>query len=278
MNKNILSELQDKARWLRKSVLTTAEKTGGRGAHLGGTMSCIEILISLYYSGFLNIPRNFNDEKKWEKRDRVIIGKGHAHIALYHIWNDLGFLDNKKLKSYGENGSKLGAQLDRNLKISEYNTGSLGHAIGIATGICLSSRYDKQDYNAYALIGDGECESGSIWESIINAEKEKINNLVVIVDMNRLSEFQIMKDESDQILKQKFISFGWDAEIINGHDFDQLFLSLKNSKKNKKPKAIIANTIKGKGVSFMENNVDWHHKAPSPSEFKIALNEYNDQK
>lgn len=278
MNKNILSELKDKARWLRKSVLTTAEKTGGRGAHLGGTMSCIEILISIYYSGFLNIPRDFNNEKKWEKRDRIIIGKGHAHIALYHIWNDLGFLDNKKLKTYGENGSKLGAQLDRNLKISEYNTGSLGHAIGIATGICLSSRYDKQNYNAYALIGDGECESGSIWESIINAEKEKINNLVVIVDMNRLSEFQIMKDESDQILKQKFISFGWDAEIINGHDFDQLFLSLKNSKKNKKPKAIIANTIKGKGVSFMENNVDWHHKAPSPSEFKIALDEYNVKK
>ncbi len=276
MNKKKLQELKDKAFWLRKSVLTTAEKTGGRGAHLGGTLSCIEILISLYYSGFLNIPKDTNNKKKWEKRDRIIIGKGHAHIALYHIWNDLGYLTDNKLKTYGDNGSKLGAQLDRNLKISEYNTGSLGHAIGIAAGICLSSRYDRENYNAYAIIGDGECESGSIWESVISAEKESINNLIAIIDMNRLSEFQIMSDYSDKILEKKFLSFGWDAKIIDGHNFTQIFKSLKNSKKNKKPLAIIANTIKGKGVSFMENNVDWHHKGPSPAEFKKALSEYND--
>ena len=274
MNKNKLKKLNSKARWLRKSVLLTAEKTGGRGAHLGGTMSCIEILIALYYSGFLNIPKSTH--KNWENRDRIIIGKGHAHIALYHIWNDLGFLSNNKLNTYGSNGSKLGAQLDRNLKISEYNTGSLGHAIGVAAGICLSSRFDKKKYKAYALIGDGECESGSIWESVINVDKENLKNLITIVDMNRLSEFQIMKDDSDDILKEKFISFGWDAEIIDGHNFEQLFKSLNNCQKNKKPKVIIANTIKGKGVSFMENNVDWHHKAPSPLEFKKALSEYHD--
>jgi transketolase len=272
MNKKDLKFFKDKAFNLRKSVLITAKKTKGKGAHLGGTMSCIEILIALYYSKFIFLPKLNN--RYWDLRDRIIIGKGHAHIALYHIWEDLGFLSKNLLKTYGHDGSKLGAQLDRGLKISEYNTGSLGHAIGIASGICISARYDKAKYKAFALVGDGECESGSIWESVINAEKENLKNLTVIVDMNRLSEFQVMKDKSDIILKNKFLSFGWDAIIIDGHNFSELFKELSKCNSNKKPKVIIANTIKGKGVSFMENKLEWHHKAPTQDQFDIAIKDY----
>ncbi len=272
MRRSVLDFFIKKAWLLRKNILKTAYKTGGKAAHLGGTMSCVEILISIYYSGYVFVPPY--SSPKWKKRDRVIIGKGHAHIALYHIWNDLGFLSKKALNSYGKNGSILGTQLDRNIKISEYNTGSLGHAIGIANGICIASAYKKLKYGSVVLIGDGECESGSIWESVLNASKEKLNNLIAIVDVNRFSESQTSSIDADKILRNKFNSFGWDSCIINGHNFVEIFSSLKNFKKQKKPMAIIANTIKGKGVSFMENNIEWHHKAPNEEQFKIALSEY----
>lgn len=270
-----LNYFKNKAWSLRKRVLKTAHKTGGKAAHLGGTMSCVEILIALYYSGYLFLPSI--KSKSWKFRDRIIIGKGHAHIALYEIWNDLGYLSDQTLNSYGQNGSKLGTQLDRNLTISEYNTGSLGHAVGIANGICLASKFDKKKFGAIALIGDGECESGSIWESVLNASKERLNNLLVIVDVNRLSESQVSSKNSDKILRDKFKSFGWNSSIINGHKFSDIFFCLKKFKKLKKPFAIIANTIKGKGVSYMENNVEWHHKAPNEEQFKIALNEYDEK-
>ncbi len=276
MKKNNSYDYYKKKSWfLRKKILKTAYKTGGKAAHLGGTMSCVEILISLYYSGYLFLP-SYNS-KKWKFRDRIIIGKGHAHIALYEIWNELGFLSDRKLNSYGENGSKLGTQLDRNIPISEYNTGSLGHAVGIANGICLASKLDKKKFGAVALIGDGECESGSIWESVLNASKEKLNNLLVIVDVNRFSESQVSSKNADKIIRDKFKSFGWSSSIIDGHRFSDIFSCLKKYKKLKKPFVIIANTIKGKGVSYMENNVEWHHKAPNKEQFKIALNEYDEK-
>lgn len=262
---------EKKSIWLRKSILMSAKQSGGRGAHLGGTMSCVDILCYLYFGKVLR----FNSKKpKWHKRDRMLIGKGHAHLALYHIWSDLGFFSKKKLTEYGKNGTTLGVQLDIFTPGSEYNTGSLGHVIGIGTGIGIKSKIDKEKFKIYCLVGDGECESGSIWESVLSASRLKIKNLVVIVDMNRLSEFQILGAKSDLELKKKFNSYKWNTEIINGHSFNDMERVFKKKYKNEYPTVIIANTIKGKGVSFMENNVEWHHKAPKPEQFQAALSEY----
>ena len=266
-----IAKLEKKARLIRKSILLTAKRTGGRGSHLGGTMSCVDILVALYYGDFLNIRPH---EPMWNNRDRVLIGKGHAHLALYHIWSDIGYFNKEKISEYGVNGGSLGVQLDNRIPGSEYNTGSLGHVIGIGTGICLSSKIDRNNFRVITLIGDGECESGSIWESVAFAAEQKINNLITIIDVNRLSELKQSSDDSDKILSKKFESFGWDSIIVNGHSFMDLNRAFDNFGQSSKPLAIIANTIKGKGVSFMENNVEWHHKAPKPEQFEIALKEY----
>ncbi len=257
---------------IRKNILKLARQSGGKGAHLGGTMSCVEILAFLYYCNILKFNRK---NTLWNNRDRFLIGKGHAHLALYSIWTDLGFFQKSLLKTYGKNGTSLGVQLDTNIPGSEYNTGSLGHVIGIANGISVSSKLDKKKINIYCLIGDGECESGSIWESVLNTTKMKLNNIVVIVDVNRLSEMQDLGRYNSKILKKKFQSYDWQVFECNGHSFKDLkktFLKIHNCKN--KPKVIIANTIKGKGVSFMENNIEWHHKAPDDYEFRQALKEY----
>ena len=172
--------------------------------------------------------------------------------------------------------ARFRALVTTNIPGSEYNTGSLGHVIGIGSGICISAKIDNKKYKVFTLIGDGECESGSIWEAIKFASDEKLNNLITIVDMNRLSEMQIMKDDHDLDLKNKFESFGWTGLIVDGHSFEELIsnLTLLINNNSNKPKFLIANTIKGKGVSFMENKVEWHHQAPKPEQFEIALKEY----
>ncbi len=234
-------------------------------------MSCVEILVALYYGEVLNIRPN---EPNWKNRDRFLIGKGHAHLALYHIWSDIGYFNKEKINEYGINGGTLGVQLDNRIPGSEYNTGSLGHVVGIGAGMCLSSKIDENNFSVVTLIGDGECESGSIWESVAFVAEQKIKNIITIIDMNRLSEFKIKGDNSDIDLQNKFLSYGWESIIVDGHSFAELISGLDNIHKLSKPLSIIANTIKGKGVSFMENNVEWHHKAPTPEQFEIALKEY----
>lgn len=253
---------------LRKGILKLAQMTGGAGAHMGGTLSCVEILTYLYLVYKINL-----NKKKWNSRDRVLV-KGHAHLALYQLWAELGLIKKKELISYGKNGSRIHILPDINIPGSEYNSGSLGQVVGIGLGMAINSKIDKKKYNVFCLVGDGECDSGSMWESVSLAGRLKIKNLIVIVDLNRLSEFQIFEDNVHKEIEKKFKSFGWNTKIINGHSFYELKSAFNLVKKTKRPLAIIANTIKGKGVSFMENNVHWHHKAPSAKEFEIALKEY----
>ncbi len=255
---------------LRKGILELAKMTGGAGAHLGGTLSCVEILTYLYLVHKINL-----DKKKWNSRDRVLV-KGHAHLALYQLWAELGLIKKKELFSYGKNGSRIHILPDINIPGSEYNSGSLGQVVGIGLGMAINSRIDKERYNVFCLVGDGECDSGSMWESVSLAGRLKMKNLIVIVDLNRLSEFQIFEDNIHKEIDKKFKSFGWNTKIINGHSFSELKSAFNLIKKTKRPLSIIANTIKGKGVSFMENNVNWHHKAPSQKEFEIALKEYEE--
>ncbi len=275
MKKINVKELKNFSYELRKSILLSAKKSGGRGAHLGGTMSCVEILVYLYFS---KIMKYFKNKPNHPLRDRFFIGKGHAHLALYHIWSKIGFLNKKKVDTYTKNGTKLSVQLDHFIPGSEYNTGSLGHVIGVGIGAALKAKIDKDKFKVFCLIGDGECESGSIWESVLSASRLKIDNLVVIVDMNKMSEMQTLDSKSDIELKNKFKSYKWNSVITNGHDFHSLNKALTKKFKNNYPTVIIANTIKGKGVSFMENKVEWHHQAPSQHQFDLALKEYNYEK
>ncbi len=267
-NKDI-DNLKNKAAYVRIRALEDAVRAGK--GHLGGSFSCVELLVSLYYGKFINIDaQNYTDPK----RDFFIMGKGHACLALYPILYDLGFISKKRYLEYGKNGSSLGGQLDITIPGVEYNTGSLGHALGICAGISKASKINNLNNRAIALLGDAECDEGSIWEAIMFAAEHKLNNLICIIDRNRLSVTQ--KIESEVLFgdfEKKMNLFDWDCYLIDGHKFSDIFQALNSAKQAKRPVMILANTIKGKGISFMENDIKWHHSIPSEKEIKIARKE-----
>lgn len=246
----------------RLNVLDLVYKT--KKGHLGGTFSCLDILTVLYYS-FLDI-NSANFELK--NRNRLIVGKGHACLGIYNILIDLNILNENILDEYGEDGSYLGAQLEIKIPGVETNTGSLGHAVGISAGIALAAKLDSMNLKTVALIGDGECDEGSIWESAMFAGEMKLNNLIVIVDRNWQSVTEL-KNKQNVItsLEDKFQSCGWDVTTIDGHNYQEI---LKSLNLKSKPLAIIADTIKGKGVDFMESGVKWHSSVPNESEYLEA--------
>ncbi|HAI39579.1 MAG TPA: transketolase [Maribacter sp.] len=255
--------LQKKSAEMRLKVLEMIKKA--RLRHFGGIYSCMDLLVALYYG-----PSAFRyrvNDPDWNDRDRLIVGKGHACLGIYAILADVGIISKSELSTYGVDGSIYGGQLDFNIPGVETNTGSLGHAIGIATGLAMAKSYPHM----YALVGDGECEEGSIWESVMFAAQKEVNNLTVIVDRNRLSVTDFIENDN---LEEKFIACGWDVDTINGHNFDQICDSLEHRYiKQSKPRAIIADTIKGKGVSFMESGIKWHHSVPTDEEFNLAEEE-----
>lgn len=264
-----ISYLRKKAQNVRLQVLDTISKS--LKGHIGGTFSCIDILAALYYGKILNFKPDYT---RWEERDRFIIGKGHACLALYHIWIDLGFFDASKIGDYGKNNSTLGGQLHISTPGVEYNTGSLGHAVGVGAGMALAAKMDGKKYKIVFLIGDGECAEGSIWESIMFAAKHKLNNLIGIVDRNRLSVTDVIEeDDGSGRLDDKFRACGWKVVNINGHIFPEILSAFDNLNQLQQPLIIIADTVKGKGVSFMENGAKWHHDIPSKEEFELARRE-----
>ncbi|MCR4324876.1 MAG: transketolase [Candidatus Curtissbacteria bacterium] len=262
------ADLKDKSRWVRLEVLNAAAKSGK--AHLGGTYSCVELLVALYYGKILRYKTN---NLNWENRDRFILSKGHACTALYAIFLDLGIISKEMYSSYGENGG-LGGQLETWINGVDFNTGSIGHSVGVAAGIALAAKKNGENYRAYTIIGDSEPFEGSIWESVIFASDYKLNNLVVIIDRNRLMVTDVIDDEGlYKNFKEKMMSFGWNIFEINGHDFGEILGTFGKIELSKKPVVVIANTIKGKGVSFMENNLRWHNAALSEEELRAARKE-----
>jgi transketolase len=240
--------------------------------HLGGTYSCVDILVSLFYSAM-----SFQSKDPlWEDRDRFLLSKGHACLALYPILVDLGFIDKNTIDSYGLNGG-LGGQLDISLSGVEWNTGSLGHTLGIASGISLGARFDEKNYHIFTVVGDGEFAEGSVWEALIYIGQNKLNNITCIIDRNRLSVTEVLDDDSFfKNLSPVVSSFGWQYFEIDGHDFSQLNETFSRCKLSSLPTLVVANTIKGKGVSFMENTIKWHHSIPSINELEIARRELNE--
>ena len=240
--------------------------------HLGGALSVVEILVSLYYSGIINIsPKNFN----CLNRDRIIFSKGHACLSLYAVLADKGFFPKTELEKYGKNGTFLGGHPDHLIPGVEVSSGSLGHGLGISAGMALAARLNNQKYLTYVILGDGECNEGSIWEGATFAAAQNLNNLIAIIDNNQVAATtKTQKFVGPYILENKWKSFGWDTISINGNNLTEVINALEESKKrNMNPIAIIANTIKSKGVSFMEGDPKWHHGVLNDLQYKQAINE-----
>lgn len=265
-----IKELKAKAAWVRGKVLEMIV-SAGRG-HIGGAFSCADILVALYYSRALRLRPSI---PQWEDRDRFILSKGHSAAALYAILADLGFFPLSQLNKYQQEGL-LAGHPHRKIPGIEADTGSLGHGLGIGAGLALSAKMDKKDFLAVVLLGDGECCEGSVWEAAMFAAHHRLGNLTAIIDRNGLCSTDFLKDclKVDP-LEDKWRGFGWDVGVVDGHSFEGLlsvFLNL-HSRVSVKPLAIIADTIKGKGVSFMEGNPEWHHSVPKGEQAEIAEEE-----
>jgi transketolase len=257
--------LEKKSTALRIAVLEmiAAAKKG----HIGGAYSCIDILTALYYGEILRFDRSC---PSWPLRDRFILSKGHSGTALFAVLADLGFFDAAELTQYCCNGGKLGGHPDRNIPGIEADTGSLGHGLGIGAGMALAAKMDKADWRVFVLVGDGECNEGSVWEALVFASRHQLSNLILIIDRNH----QCVLDFTEECapldpLADRLAAFNWEVEEIDGHSFKEL-LSVLKRERSTRPLAIIANTIKGKGVSFMEKVLKWHHSVPNAEEAAIA--------
>lgn len=238
-----------------------------KAAHLASSLSCIDIL-TILYEKILKI----NPKKRDYKRDRFILSKGHAAAALYATLAHKGFFNKKKLYSYGSKDSLLEEHPNPKLNGIEAPTGSLGHGLPVGCGMALSAKILKLNFRTFVLLGDGECNEGTVWEAILFASSKKLNNLIAIVDFNGWQGIGRTKSILNlSPFSEKWKSFGWNVKKINGHNHKQLYNCLK--KRYSKPTVIIAKTIKGKGVSFMEDDNNWHYRIPNINEVNKAKKE-----
>ena len=246
-----------------------------KSGHIGGSLSCADILAVLY-NEILNIPVNWDKDPNFKNRDRFILSKGHASPALYAVLAEKGFFEKNELMTFRKFNSRLQGHPSLCTKLPgiEVSTGSLGQGLSMGVGIALALRLNKIKSKVYVLTGDGEMQEGSIWEALMNASHQKLNNIVLIVDKNSL---QIDGKTSDvkniDPLDKKLSAFNWKVRCINGHNYNEIREALNEAKNAEVPFAIIADTVKGKGVSFMENNHKWHGKAPNDEEYKRAIEE-----
>ena len=265
-----VQELQKKAIEVRKGIINAVYY--GKSGHPGGSLSIADILTVLYFNE-LNI-----DEKnpKWEERDRLVLSKGHCSPALYSCLANRGFFDVEKLKTFRNIESNLQGHPDMN-KVPgvDMTTGSLGQGLSSANGMAIAGKMDKKDYRVYCILGDGEIEEGQVWEAAMASNKYKLDNLCVIIDNNNLQiDGTIEEVMSSYPIDEKFRSFGFEIIKIDGHDIEEILKAFEVAKNIKgKPTCIIAKTIKGKGISFMENQVSWHGKAPNEEQYNIAMKE-----
>jgi transketolase len=265
--------LKRKAAEIRMELLTMIyeAKTG----HTGGSLSNTDILTVLYYK-IMNI-----DPKKpnWDERDRYVQSKGHSVESYWAILADKGFFPKEELKTFSQFGSRLIGHPNNKVPGVEMNTGALGHGLPIAVGMALAAKLDGKSYKVYTLMGDGEQAEGSVWEGAMAASQYKLDNLVAIIDRNKL---QITGSTEDVMglepLGDKWRSFGWEVVEVDGNDVVELVEVFSNTPKVAgKPTMIVANTVKGKGVSFTENVGAWHHRVPTKEEYDLAMEELSKQ-
>jgi transketolase len=263
-------ELEKMAKQLRRDVITMIA-TAGSG-HPGGSLSAADIVTALYFKVMRHDPKN----PQWPDRDRFVLSKGHAAPILYAALAECGYFPVEELSTLRKLDSRLQGHTDRTLTPGvEMSAGSLGQGLSYGIGIALAGRLDKRDYQVYVLLGDGECEEGQVWEAAMFAPHHKVDKLTAIVDHNDLQlDGRVCDIMGIEPLADKWRAFNWHVLEINGHDIKEILQALKKAGDVKgKPTVIIAHTIKGKGVSFMEGNVDFHGKAPNPQETEQALKE-----
>lgn len=265
-----MTELGERASVMRADIVRMIAEAGS--GHPGGSLSCTDILVALYFGGVLDHdPQN----PEWEERDRFILAKGHAAPALYAVLAQEGYFPREELSTLRKLGSRLQGHPDSNqLPGVEVSTGSLGQGLSVAAGAAAGFKLDERPQTVFALLGDGECQEGQVWEAAMFAAHRKLDNLVAVVDRNGLQIDGRTADVCDPgDVAAKFAAFGWDVQEIDGHDLDALVAAFKAAKasRNGRPHAFIARTIKGKGVPFMENEAGWHGKAPNAEETAQAL-------
>ena len=262
--------LNEITRNIRKDIVTMIH--GSKSGHPGGSLSAVEILTALYFDEMNIDPQN----PKKEDRDRFVLSKGHAAPVLYATLAERGYFDKKELLSLRKVGAMLQGHPDmKGTPGVEISTGSLGQGFSVACGMAMASKLDNAPWRVYALLGDGEVQEGLIWEAAMSAAHYKLDNMVAFLDYNGLQiDGEVEKVMNIGPIVDKLKSFGWNVIEIDGHDFDQIFAALDMAKETVgKPTMIVAKTIKGKGVSFMENNAGWHGNAPSDNDLEIALSE-----
>ena len=235
------------------------------GSHIGAILSVADI-VAVLYNDVANIsPNNLKDED----RDRIILSKGHAGAAIYAALAEKGFFDRAELKTHYADGSRLSGHVShKGVPGVEFSTGSLGHGACVAAGMALNAKLDKKPYYTYAIVGDGECDEGSIWEMALFANQFKLNQFVVIVDHNKMQSLDFCENTlSLAPFAEKWKAFGWNVLDIDGHNHDELRAAFAKAKESTdKPTVIIANTVKGKGISFMEFDILWHYRFPHEGE------------
>ena len=242
-----------------------------KASHIGGALSMADILAVLYSKVLHVSPREPNDPE----RDRFLLSKGHACVSLYAVLGLCGFFPLKNLDTYGKDGSLFLSHATHHLPGIEISSGSLGHGLPIASGLALAAKREKREWRTYCMVGDGELDEGSNWEAVLFSAHHKLDNLCLIVDCNRMQGLGNTDDVLGlEPLKEKFNAFNWNAMEINGHDHTSIYFAFEMAKATKrKPSVIIANTIKGAGVSFMENDLLWHYKSPTKEQYNQAMEE-----
>ena len=243
----------------------------GGSSHVGSILSIADILAVLYGVILKVDPEN----PEWKDRDKFILSKGHAGAGVYAVLAEMGFFSKEKLKDHYKNASIFSGHVShKGVPGVEFSTGSLGHGLGVASGIAYANKLDSKSSRTFVLLSDGECDEGSNWEAILFAGHHKLTNLTAIVDYNKIQSLKSTKETLDlEPFSDKWLAFGWEVIEINGHSHKELASSLIKFKKLSKPLCIIANTVKGKGISFMENSVLWHYRSPQGKEFEMAIKE-----
>ena len=261
---------------VRENILEMAVAAGASSSHFGGALSIAEIVSTLFAYQMKIDKKN----PKWDERDRFILSKGHACLAYYAALSEIGYISKEELKTFEKNETNLLGHpvINPNLGI-DFSNGSLGMGLSIGIGLAISSKKKNKNFKVYVVMGDGECNEGSVWEAAMAGPNLKLDNLYAIIDKNNFQQTgtnkEIMNVES---LRDKWASFGWHTVELDGHSVEELCKFFDSSNNINKPKAIIANTTKGKGFTFSENNNDWHHSILTKSFYEKAVNELKKNK
>lgn len=270
IDKTKLEDFQNKAKNVRRNIVEMVYSA--KSGHPGGSLSITDVLVALYFSE-LNVDIK---NPKCENRDRLVLSKGHCSPALYSVLAEKGFIPKEDLKSFRKIDSYLQGHPDmKKIPGVDMTSGSLGQGLSVSNGMAMAGKLDNKDYRVYCILGDGEIEEGQVWEAAMSASHYKLDNLCVIVDNNNLQiDGKIEDVMNPHPIDKKFESFGFNVLTIDGHNFNEILDAFEKAKTVKgKPTAIIAKTIKGKGISYMENSAGWHGKAPSEEEYNLAMNE-----